>query len=163
LHIYQKLFASHRKIRLSSLVSSCYVAFAIGANNVANAVGPLNGAGLINIGLGLALVAPLFGLGACFMGKGTLETAGKEIVPLGLISSTLVAFVTATLLIFASIFGIPQSLVQLNIASIFAISCLKDGHRYTWDRSITRRTFFVWVITPLISIGMSYFLLRLFF
>lgn len=163
LYIYQKLFASHRKIKLSNLASSCYVAFAIGANNVANAAGPLNGAGLINIGLGLLLVAPLFGLGACFMGKGTLETAGKEIIPLGLISSTLVAFVTATLLIFASILGIPQSLVQLNIASIFAISCLKDGHRYTWNRRIVQRTFFVWVITPLISIGMSYFLLRLFF
>ncbi|MDP2921585.1 MAG: inorganic phosphate transporter [Candidatus Omnitrophota bacterium] len=163
LHIYQKLFANHRKIKLSSLASSCYVAFAIGANNVANAVGPLNGAGLINIGLGLLLVAPLFGLGACLMGKGTLETAGKEIVPLGLVSSTLVAFVTATLLIFASILGIPQSLVQLNIASIFAISCLKDGHRYTWNRSVTQKTFFVWAITPLISIGMAYFLLRLFF
>lgn len=163
LPIYQKLFASHRKIKLSSLVSSCYVAFAVGANNVANAVGPLNGAGLINIGLGLLLVAPLFGLGACLMGKGTLETAGKEIVPLGLVSSTLVSFITATLLIFASVLGIPQSLVQLNLASIFAISCLKDGHRYTWDRSITQKTFVVWAITPLLSVGLSYFLLRLFF
>lgn len=163
LHIYQKLFANQRKIRLSSLVSSCYVAFAIGANNVANAVGPLSGAGLISIGLGLLLVAPLFGLGACFMGEGTLETAGKEIVSLGLVSSTLVSFVTATLLIVASIFGTPQSLVQLNIASIFAISCLKDGHRYTWDRTIAKKTFFVWIITPLISVGMSYSLLQLFF
>lgn len=163
LYIYQKLFASHRKIKLSSLASSCYVAFAIGSNNVANAVGPLSGAGLINIGLGLVLVAPLFGFGACLMGKGTLETAGKEIVPLGLISGTLVAFVTATLLILASMLSIPQSLVQLNIASIFAISCLKNGHRYTWDSSITQKTFFVWVITPLISIGMAYFLLNMFF
>ncbi len=163
LHIYQKLFASHRKIRLLSLASSCYVAFAIGSNNVANAVGPLSGAGLIDIGLGLILVAPLFGLGACLMGKGTLETAGKEIVPLGLVSSTLVSFVTATLLIFASALGIPQSLVQLNLASIFAISCLKDGHKYTWDRSITQKTFVVWAITPLLSVGISYFLLGLFF
>jgi len=162
LHIYQKLFANHRKIKLSSLVSSCYVAFAIGSNNVANAVGPLHGAGLVNVGSGLLLVAPLFGLGAALLGTGTLETAGKEIVPLGLVSSTLVSIVTATLLIFASVLGVPQSLVQLNIASIFAISCLKDGHRYTWDRGITRRTFFVWAITPVISSGMAYFLLQLF-
>lgn len=162
LHIYQKLFANHRKIKLSSLASSCYVAFAIGSNNVANAVGPLYGAGLINVGSGLLLVAPLFGLGAALLGTGTLETAGKEIVPLGLASSTLVSFVTATLLIFASLLGVPQSLVQLNIASIFAISCLKDGHRYTWDRNITRRTFFVWAVTPVISAGAAYFLLQLF-
>lgn len=84
LHIYQKLFANSHKLGLSSIISGCYVAFAIGSNNVANAVGPLNGAGLISVEPGLLLVAPLFGLGAWLMGKGTLETAGKEIIPLGL-------------------------------------------------------------------------------
>lgn len=162
LHIYQKLFANHNKLKISSLVSSCYVAFAIGTNNVANAVGPLSGAGLVNIGSGLALIAPLFGLGAWVMGKGPLETAGKEIVPLGLFSSTLVSFVTATLLIFASIIGIPQSLVQLNLCSIFAISCIKNGHRHTWDRHITRRTFLVWALTPLLAAAVSFALLTLF-
>ena len=162
LHIYQKLFANHRKLKISSIVASCYVAFAIGTNNVANAVGPLSGTGLINIGAGLLLISPLFGLGAWLMGTGTLETAGKEIVPLGLFSSTLVSFVTATLLIFASFLGIPQSLVQLNICSIFAISCLKNDHRYTWDRHITKKTFMVWTLTPLLAIGLSYLLLTIF-
>jgi sulfate permease len=161
LHIYQKLFANHHKLRLSSLATSCYVAFAIGTNNVANAVGPLHGAGMVSINLGLLLIAPLFGLGAWFMGKGTLETAGKEIVPLGIFSGTLVSFVTATLLIFASLLGIPQSLVQLNICSIFAISSLKNGHRYTWDRHIAKKTFFVWLITPLLSVAITYFWLWL--
>lgn len=162
LHIYEKLFANHRKLKLSSLVTSCYVAFAIGTNNVANAVGPLNGAGLIGMLSGFFLIAPLFGLGALFMGTGTLQTAGKEIVPLGLFSSTLVSFVTATLLIFASLLGIPQSLVQLNLCSIFAISSLKNGHRHTWDRHITKKTFWVWAVTPLISIAISYFLSTVF-
>lgn len=162
LHIYQKIFAHHKKLRLSSLVVSCYVAFAIGTNNVANAVGPLFGAGILGIIPGLILIAPLFGIGAWLMGKGPLETAGKEIVPLGLVSSTLVSFVTATLLIFASILAIPQSLVQLNLASIFAISSLKNGHKYTLDQHITRKTFMVWIITPLLSLGISYVSLSLF-
>lgn len=162
LHIYQRLFANHDKLKLSSLISGCYVAFAIGSNNVANAAGPLNGAGLLNIGLGLALIAPLFGLGAWLFGKGPLETVGKEIIPLGLVSSTLVSFVTATLLIFASILGIPQSLVQLNLCSILAISCLKDGHKHTLDKHLTRKTFIVWAVTPLLSIGISFLLLALF-
>ncbi len=162
LHIYQKIFANEKKLKLSSLIASCYVAFAIGTNNVANAVGPLYGAGIISIVWGLILIGPLFGLGAWLMGKGTLETAGLEIVPLGLFSSTLVSFVTATLLIFASILGIPQSLVQLNMASIFAISSIKNGHRYTLDQHIIRKTFVVWAITPLLSTGISYLLLTLF-
>ena len=159
LHIYQKLFANEKKLKLSALAASCYVAFAIGTNNVGNAVGPLFGAGIIGVNLGLLLVSPLFGIGALALGKGTLETAGKEIVPLGLFSSTLVSFVTATLLIFASILGIPQSLVQLNILSIFAISCLKNGHKCTLDQQLTKKTFCIWLITPLISAAIAYLLL----
>ncbi len=162
LHIYQKLFANERKLRFSALAVSCYVAFAIGTNNVANAVGPLFGAGILNILPGLVLVAPIFGIGAWVLGKGTLETAGREIVPLGLFSSTLVSFVTATLLIFASILGIPQSLVQLNLSSIFAVSCLKNGHKYTWDQHIIQKTFIIWFITPLVSLAISFLLLFLF-
>lgn len=161
LHIYQKLFANEKKLKLSALIASCYVAFAIGTNNVANAVGPLFGAGILGVNLGLILVSPLFGIGALVLGKGTLDTAGKEIVPLGLFSGVLVSFVTATLLIFASILGIPQSLVQLNIFSIFAVSCLKNGHRSTLDQRLTQKTFFIWTITPLISVVMSYLLLFL--
>lgn len=162
LHIYQKLFANEKKLRLSAIIVSCYVAFAIGTNNVGNAVGPLFGAGLIGINLGLLLVSPIFGLGALVLGKGPLQTAGKEIVPLGLFSGTLISFVTATLLIFASLLGIPQSLVQLNLSSIFAISCLKNGHKCTWDHRVIQKTFIVWLITPLISVVIAYLLLFLF-
>mgnify|MGYP001579870590 CR=1 FL=1 len=161
LHIYQKLFTNEKKLRVSALLASCYVAFAIGSNNVGNAVGPLFGAGLVGVNLGLLLVSPIFGIGALALGKGNLETAGKEIVPLGVFSSTLVSFVTATLLIVASVLGIPQSLVQLNIFSIFAIGCLKNGHRHTLGQQLTKKTIFVWVITPILSVAVSYFLLYL--
>lgn len=162
LHIYQKIFANKKKIRISSLITSCYVAFAIGTNNVANAVGPLFGAGILGIGAGLILIAPLFGIGAQMMGRGPLETAGSEIVPLGAVSGTLVSFVTATLLILASALGVPQSLVQLNMASIFAISCVKNGHRHTLDQHLARKTFLVWMITPLLSVVIAYLLLFIF-
>mgnify|MGYP001610782383 FL=1 len=162
LHLYQRVFANEKKLRRASLAVSCYVAFAIGTNNVANAVGPLFGAGILGINSGLWLIAPLFGIGAWLMGKGPLETAGKEIVPLGRVSSVLVSFVTATLLIVASSLGIPQSLVQLNLFSIFSISCLKNGHKCTIDHHITKKTFIVWAVTPLISLGLSYLLLSVF-
>lgn len=161
LHIYQKIFANEKKMRFSALVVSCYVAFAIGSNNVANAVGPLSATGILGVASGLFLIAPLFGIGAWLMGKGPLETAGKEIVPLGLVSSTLVSFVTATLLIFASVLGVPQSLVQLNLSSIFAICCLKNGHKCSRDQHIIHKIFFIWIITPLISLGISYLLLKI--
>jgi len=156
LHIYEKIFAHENKLRIAAILVSCYVAFAIGANNVANAVGPLFGSGILGILPGLIFISPIFGLGARFMGKGPLETAGREIVPLGIFSSILVSFVTATLLLFASILGIPQSLVQLNICSIFAISSLKNGHKSTLDSYITKKTFIIWAVTPLLSVLISY-------
>lgn len=162
LHIYQRMFANERKLKISSLAASCYVAFAIGSNNVANAVGPLSGAGIIGIGSGLIFVAPLFGLGAWVMGEGPMETAGREIVPLGKVSGTLVSFVTATLLIAASSLGIPQSLVQLNLAAIFAISSVKNGHKSTLDQHLTRKTFIIWAVTPVMSITIAYVLSALF-
>jgi sulfate permease len=161
LHIYEKLFLHEKRVKVTAILVSCYVAFAIGSNNVANAVGPLFGAGLIEIAAGLLLVSPLFGVGGLILGKGTLETAGKEIVPLGIFSSTLVAFVTATLLLIASTMGIPQSLVQLNICSIFAVSSLKNGHKSTLDLHVTRKTFFIWIVTPVISVLVSYISLLL--
>lgn len=162
LRFYEKILRNEKKLKVVSVIVGCYVAFAIGTNNVANAVGPLYGAGLTDIGLGLLLVSPLFGLGAMILGKGTLETAGTEIVPLGVLSGTLVSFVTASLLLVASILGIPQSLVQLNLCSIFAVAGVKNGHRYTLDKHITRKTFIVWAVTPLLSFGLSYLLLFLF-
>lgn len=159
MHIYQRLFSNEKKLRLLAIAAGCYVAFAIGSNNVGNAVGPLFGAGIIGVNLGLILVSPIFGLGALILGRGTLDTAGKDVIPLGVFSSALISFVTATLLIFASILGIPQSLVQLNILSIFAVSCVKDGHKCTIGKELTKKTFFIWAITPLISLSLSYMLL----
>jgi phosphate/sulfate permease len=161
LHIYEKIFANDRKLKLAAVIVSYYVAFAIGSNNVANAVGPLFGAGIIKIIPGLFIISPIFGLGAWLLGKGPLETAGQEIVPLGTFSATLVSFVTATFLLIASVLGVPQSLVQLNLFSIFAVSCLKNGHKNTIDRHIIRKTFLVWLITPFLSVGLSYLFLFL--
>src|SRR3989338_9313756 len=111
---------------------------------------------------GLILIAPLFGIGALFFGKRNLETFGKEIVPLGLITSNLVCLVTGSLLIIASILGAPFPYVQLSALSVFAISCIKNGHKVTLNHHITKKTIMVWTLTPLLSISVSYFLLLLF-
>ncbi len=112
---------------------------------------------------GLLLVAPFFGFGALSLGQRNIETFGKEVVPLGLITSNIVCLVTGTLLIIASSLGAPFPYVQLNALSIFAISCVKNGHRFTLGHHITKRTFMVWTLTPLLAIVVSYLLLTLFY
>ena len=159
--LYQKIFYNERKIRKLAVAVSCYGAFAVGTNNVANAIGPLVGAKLLDVDLGLLLLAPLFGIGAVVFGRRNIETFGKEIVPLGLITSSIVSVVTGSLLIIASSLGAPFPYVQLTGLSIFAISCIKNGHHVTLSHHITRKTFMVWTLTPLLSIFVSYLLLTL--
>ena len=162
LWLYQKIFSNEKKLRFFAIIISCYGAFAVGSNNVANAVGPLVGANVIDPVSGLLFVAPFFGLGALLLGKRNIETFGKEIVPLGLITSNLICLVNGSLLILASSLGAPFPYVQLNALSIFAISCVKNGHRFTLSHHITKRTFMVWTLTPFLAISVAFLLLTLF-
>ena len=161
LWLYEKVFIHEKKIKAFSFISCCYIAFACGTNNVANAVGPIAGANIISPLLGLIAVAPLFGLGGLILGKRIMTTMGKEIVPLGLISSSLVGFVTASLLIFASIMGIPQSLVQLSALSVMAIGVVKH-ERHIFHQKAVRKIFLTWAITPVLSFSVGYLLAKVF-
>ncbi|NQU17091.1 MAG: inorganic phosphate transporter [Candidatus Saganbacteria bacterium] len=161
LWIYEHIFNKEKNLQTLAFASSCYIAFAAGTNNVANAVGPLVGGGLINPLLGLTIVAVLFGVGGLFFGKRIMKTLGEEIVPLGLISSSLVGIVTASLLLFASLMGIPQSLVQLSALSVMAIGVVKH-ERHIFREKATRRIFITWSITPVISFSVGFLLTKIF-
>ena len=157
--IYEKLVNHRVKLRAFVIAASCYNAFSVGANNVANVVGPLAGAEIIEKTLGLALIAPVFGLGSLF--HGPLKTISKRIVPLGLLTATIICLVTGTLMIIASLFGVPQSFVMVKMASIFAISGLKNGHKSAFASPIAKKTYLTWAITPLFALGISFLLTTL--
>ncbi|OGC07103.1 hypothetical protein A3H38_03555 [candidate division WOR-1 bacterium RIFCSPLOWO2_02_FULL_46_20] len=161
LHLYQKLFSNQGKVKALALLSSFYIAFAAGTNNVANAVGPLAGAGLVDPLKGLAIVGLLFGLGGLVFGQRIMTTVGQEIVPLGLISASLINLVTASLLIFASVLGIPQSLVQLQALSVMAIGAIKH-ERHIMTQTVSRRIFLTWAITPTLAFISGFVLTKVF-
>jgi len=155
--VYEKLVNHGGRLKTFVIITSCYNAFSVGTNNVANAVGPLAGANIIDKTLGLALIAPVFGLGSLVFG-GPLKTAGEGIVPLGILTATIICLVTGTLMIIASIFGVPQSFVMITVAAVFAIGALKNGHKLTFANPITKKTYLTWLITPLISVFISFLL-----
>ncbi len=163
LWIYERFLTKGKGLRLFTIIASCYGAFAIGTNNVANAIGPLVGAGTITPSLGLLLVTPFFGLGGFVFGKKTIGTFANEIVPLGTISAPLISFVTGTLLILASVLGFPFPYVQLTGLSTLAISSVKNGHKYTMRQNVVKKIFMVWTITLLVSTGLAFLLLSIFF
>jgi len=150
------------------VVMSLYVAFSIGANNVANAAGPIatmtanelqisgNENFLLIMILSTLIVAPSFGIGSSIFGHKIVKNTGKEIVLFGKFEAVIIAFVSASLLLLASLTkGIPTSLVQLNVASILGIGVAKLGGKNIFKKTQVKRFFIMWLIAPIIAFSLS--------
>jgi len=154
------------------LIMSLYVAFSIGSNNVANAAGPIASmtANELNISgdknfllimiLSTLMVAPSFAIGSSIFGNKILANTGKEIVLFGKIEAVIIAFVSASLLLLASVTkGIPTSLVQLNVAAILGVGVAKLGTKNIFKKTEVRRFFLMWLIAPIIAFTLTLLLI----
>ncbi len=85
--------SNHPILKVMIVISSLYVAFSIGANNVANAAGPIASLTINELGLPgdemnftqimilcTLIIAPNFGLGSSFFGHKLVKNTGKEII-----------------------------------------------------------------------------------
>ena len=146
------------------ILMSLFVAFAIGANNVANAAGPIasmtineldvsaNDNFLLIMILSTLIVAPCFGIGSSIFGHKIVKNTGKEIILFGKFEAVIIAFISASLLLFASLTkGVPTSLVQLNVAAILGIGVAKLGAKNIFKKTEVRKFFAMWLIAPAIA------------
>lgn len=161
--------STHPFLKALVVIAAFYVAFAIGSNNVANATGPIASMISNNLGVGTEgesfllvmivatlIIAPCFGIGSSLLGYRVVETTGKEIIEFGPLGATLVSFVTATLLLLASVSrGIPTSLVQMNAAAIIALGITKVGWRAIILQTSVKKLMTIWIIAPLIAFSLS--------
>jgi sulfate permease len=153
------------------ILMSMFVAFSIGANNVANAAGPIasmtmneldvsvdDGFILIMI-VSTLMVAPCFGIGSSIFGHKIVKNTGKEIILFGKFEAVIIGLISASLLLFASLTkGVPTSLVQLNVAAIIGIGVAKLGAKNIFRKTQVRKFFAMWVISPCIAFLLSLFL-----
>ena len=159
----------HPGLQALVLISSLYVAFSIGANNVANASGPIASMVLNELDLGdnqknfnlvmtlsVLVIAPAFGIGSSLLGNKVVRSTGKEIIEFGPLSATVIAMITATLLLSVSITkGIPASLVQLNTGAILGIGCAKTSWKEIFMKSTVQKFWVIWIIAPVLSFLLS--------
>ncbi len=150
------------------ILMSLYVAFSIGANNVANAAGPIatmtanelgvsaNDNFLLIMILSILIIAPSFAIGSSIFGHKIVKNTGKEIVLFGKFEAVVIAFVSSSLLLVASLTkGIPSSLVQLNVAAILGIGVAKLGAKNIFKKTEVKRFFLMWIIAPVIAFLLS--------
>lgn len=159
---------ANRIMKALILGMSLYVAFSIGANNVANAAGPIATMTINEMGISLdenfilimilsvLIVAPSFGIGSSIFGHKVVSKTGSKIVQFGPFEAIIISFVSASLLLLASITrGIPTSLVQLNVGAILGIGVAKLGASKIFRKTEVNQFFAMWLIAPAIAFGLA--------
>lgn len=142
------------------VMAGFFEAFSAGMNNVANATGPLVGAGLISISEGMVLGGLFIALGAFLFGGRVIETNGKKITDLSLLQGMTVSATSASLVIVASLFGIPVPITQVTTTGILGIGASSSGIRIL-KKHVIQRMITLWIVSPVLSLAISFGLVKL--
>ena len=152
-----------------AIVAGLYMAWNIGANDVANAMGPSVGSGALTLKRAIILAGIFEFSGAFFVGGNVAQTIRKGIVPLdafdpgseqllavGMLSALLAA---ALWLNVATFFGQPVSTTHAIIGAVVGFACVAVGPgAIRWDKMG-----FIglsWVVSPLVGGLMAYIIYR---
>lgn len=137
-----------------AIVSSCYVAYAMGANNAGNAVGPIANLQIMHPRLLLLIGGIAIAAGAATYGKKVADTVGKGITPLDLPSAFIAQFSSAFGLHLFSLLGIPVSTSSAIVGAVVGVGLSKG------IKSIRQKTiitiFAGWILTPCLAAVTTY-------
>ncbi len=161
--------------RFLQVGTSSYVALSHGANDVANALGPMAGIffALTQHTMSAQVPVPIWmlaigglgiGLGTLVMGRGVMTTLGERITTLTNTRGFSVDFAAASTVLFASKLGMPVSTTHAAVGGVLGVG-LAGGLEAVDFRVIFKITVY-WVITlPIAALSsiVTYLILRMFF
>lgn len=150
-----------RILSLFVIIIGFFEAFSAGMNNVANAAGPIVGAGILTVKTGIIVGGLFIALGAILLGKGVLQTNAKKITSFSLLEGGAISGTGATLVILASIFGLPVPLTQVTSTAIMGIGTAQRGLEI-FKTTVISKIVKVWLVSPVLSLVISYGFVKLF-
>lgn len=167
--LYYLLLHILKKIRLSTLLvqnalgvlailSSCYVAYAMGANNAGNAVGPIANLGIISPSILLGIGGISIAVGAITYGKKVADTVGKGITPLDIPGAFIAQVSSAFGMHLFSMMGIPVSTSSAIVGAVVGVGLVKGAK--TISRKIIVTILIGWVLTPCFAAAVSYIMYK---
>ena len=148
------------------VMSACFVAFAHGANDVANAIGPLAAiVSIVNGGanalvsktpvpvwiLGLGSIGIVIGLST--WGWRVIETIGKKITELTPVRGFSAEFAAATTIVLASRLRIPISTTHTLVGGVLGVGIARGIE--SLNPRVVRDIFTSWIVTLPAGAGMS--------
>lgn len=140
------------------IVSGCYVAYTWGANDVANSVGVMVGAGLLTQHMSVVLGGLAIILGIITWGYKVIETIGSEITNLLPIMAFSAQLASAINVHIYTVFGIPVSTSHSIVGAIFGVGLVRGAR--VLNLRIMREIVVCWIATPFISGLISFILLK---
>ncbi len=151
-----KNFHPENVFRVLQIMTSCYVAFAHGSNDVANSVGPLAGIFSVYKTGNFAVTAKipdsiliLGGLGISFgiftWGYKVIKTVGYSITELTNTRGFSIDFSTATVVLLCSKLGLPVSTTHAAVGAIIGIGLARGLEAI--DLRIVKNIVYAWLLT----------------
>jgi PiT family inorganic phosphate transporter len=141
-----------------AILSGCYVAYSMGANNAGNAMGPVHNLGIVSPRILVTIGGIAIAVGAMTYGKKVADTVGKGITPLDLPGAFAAQMSSAFGIHLFSILGIP---VSTSTAIVGAVVGVGLGKGVSAIRKKPVLVIFIgWVLTPLLSATSAFLLYK---
>ncbi len=136
-------------IRVGLILVTCYSAYALGANNVANVTGVYVSSGFLSPTLGAVIGALSIGLGILTFSRRVIETVGNDLVQLDAVTALIAILAEAITLNVYTVIGVPVSASQAVVGAVLGVGLVKGVK--TIDGRVLLRVLFGWVGTPAIA------------
>lgn len=156
-----------RAFRNLQIGSSCYVAFAIGSNDVANSISPVVAICLVVAANGipdtfdasmpiwiLVLGGVAMSMGITALGGRVMKTLGEGITKINNARGFCVDFAVATSVVGASAMGMPVSTTHAATGAVTGSGLSQDGLK-SINLRMLGKIFVGWVVTIPISVGLT--------
>jgi PiT family inorganic phosphate transporter len=141
-----------------AIISACYVAYSMGANNAGNAVGPVANLNIFPPGALLLIGGLSIAAGAITYGRNVADTVGKGITALDIPGAFVAQISSAFGMHLFSMFGIPVSTSSAIVGAVVGVGLVKGA------RAISKKTILTiligWALTPMLSGTLSFVLYK---
>ncbi len=123
-------------IKIASILIGCYGAYSLGANNLANVVGPFVGTKVITPFAGKIMGGMAIAVGVLTYSKNVMKTVGKGITVLDPFSALVTILSGAIVLHFFAQLGIPVSSSQAIVGAVLGVGILKGTKTVSFKKII---------------------------
>ncbi len=132
------LMLFQRVVRYSAVLVGCYAAYALGSNNMGNAMAASVAVGLVGPAAGAALGGVAMAVGVLTYGRNLIMMVGKRITALDPITALVAALATAITVHLFTQLRIPVSTSQATVGAVVGVGLTKGI-------MTVNRSMFVWI------------------